>query len=133
MLQQIFRSVLRSYFSTAVQRNLFILDENNKIKEEPLDNFPPSSTFFVLTDVITFSDTESHTQLLEPPFPKAIRTFNSTPGSLIFNIYEALRTISGDETIPRLANIFLSVDHELCVIQNQITGSTTNLFIFILF
>ncbi len=97
-----------------------------------MDHFPPSSTFFVLTDVMTFSDIKSHTQLLEP-FPKAIRTFNSTPGSLIFNIYEALRTISGDETIPRLTNIFLSVDRELCVIQNQITGSSTDLFVCIVF
>lgn len=41
---------------------------------------------------------------------------------MIRNIYETLRTISNDETIPHLTNIFLSVDHELCVIQNQITA-----------
>ncbi len=67
-------------------------------------------------------------QLSPPPFPKAIRTFNSTPGSMILNIYETLRTISGDQTIPHLTNIFLSVDHELCVIQNPITSEPVHKF-----
>jgi len=40
---------------------------------------------------------------------------------LIQNIYTTLRTIENDETIPYLTNLFLSVDHELCVIQNQTT------------
>jgi len=123
----------RIYFSIFLYKICFIQDENNKIQEEPLDHFPPSSTFFVLTDVITFSDIKLHKQQSPPPLPKAIRTFNSTPGSLILNIYETLRTMSGDETIPHLTNIFLSVDHELCVLQNQITGKCTDLFVLIIF
>jgi hypothetical protein len=45
---------------------------------------------------------------------------------LIQNIYTTLRTIANDETIPHLTNLFLSVDHELCVIQNQTTGKSTH-------
>ena len=99
-----------------------------------MDHFPSSSTFFVLTDRNIPSNIESDTQLSpSSSFSKAIRTFNSTPGSLIFNIYETLRTISGDEMIPHLTNIFLSVDQELCVIQNQITGFSIDLLVFILY
>jgi hypothetical protein len=73
--------------------------------------------------MIVSSDIKTHTTR-PPSLPKAIRTFNSTPSSLIQNIYETLRTISDDETIPHLTNIFLSVDHELCVIKNQTTSKS---------
>ncbi|CAF2059285.1 unnamed protein product [Rotaria magnacalcarata] len=96
---------------------------NIEIKEEPLDSFVPSSTFFILIDKITSSDLKTY-QNPPPSFPNAIRTFNSTPGALIFNIYETLRRISNDETIPQLTDIFLSVDRELCVIKNQTTIKT---------
>ena len=122
------------YFVISICKDSSISDDNNKINEEPLDRFPPSSTFLVLTDVTTLSDTKSRSHLSSPPpFPKAIRTFNNTPGSLIFNIYETLRTISGDSTTPHLTNIFLSVDHELCVLQNPISGLSTNLVSVIMF
>ncbi|UJR37629.1 hypothetical protein I4U23_030326 [Adineta vaga] len=92
------------------------IDTNNDIKEELLEDFPPSSTFFVLSDVNTSFDVEPS---LKSSFPNAICTFNSTPGALIQNIYKSLRTIANDEQIPDLTNVFLSIDHELCVIQNQ--------------
>ena len=78
----------------------------------------------------TSSDLKTHSNL--PPLPKAIRTFNSTPGTLIQNIYTTLRTITNDETIPQLTNIFLSIDHELCVIQNQTRSKSMNLVEFII-
>lgn len=65
-------------------------------------------------------------------FSEAIRTFNSTPGALILNIYETLRKISSDPTIPEVKNIFLSVDRELCVLQKQTTSKFTYLFKHIL-
>lgn len=45
---------------------------------------------------------------------------------MILNIYETLRTISNDETVPHLTNIFLSIDHELCFIQNQMISKSIN-------
>lgn len=79
--------------------------------------FSLSSTYFVLPDGVNLISETKDLPLLDP-LPNAVRTFNSTPGSLISGIYETLRVISKDETIPRLKNIFLSIDHELCVVEN---------------
>ncbi|CAF0843880.1 unnamed protein product [Adineta steineri] len=104
-------------FSTSNNKISTIEDTPINHEEESSDDyFPPSSTFFVLTDINTPSNLTIPSKI---PFPNAIRTFYSTPSSLIQNIYQTLRTISNDETIPDLTNIFLSVDHELCVIQNH--------------
>jgi hypothetical protein len=118
----------RTYLETFRQRTQESFSFIQDVKEEPLDHFPPSSTFFILPDINTSSDhLKTPSKLTSPLLPKAIRTFNSTPGALIQNIYTTLRTIANDETIPHLTNLFLSVDHELCVIQNQTTGKSTHL------
>jgi len=96
---------------------LYFKDDKNRTNVELLDVFSLSSTYFVLPDGVNLIS-ETKDLLLLDPLPNAVRTFNSTPGSLISGIYETLRVISKDETIPRLKNIFLSIDHELCVVEN---------------
>lgn len=81
---------------------------------EPLDSFPIDSTFFIRTDPINLSD---------PSIPfgsasKSIGTFNQTPSSMIRTIYETLRTVSNQLNLPQLTDLFLSVDHELCVLRH---------------
>ncbi|CAF0848467.1 unnamed protein product [Rotaria sordida] len=106
---------LKNYLQKFSTLNIHI-NENIEL----LDNFLSSSKFFILIDIITSSDLKTYTKLL-PSLLKLIRTFNSISSSLIFNIYEALRRISPDETILQLTNIFLLVDRELCIIKNQTT------------
>ncbi|CAF1148701.1 unnamed protein product [Rotaria sordida] len=112
---------LKNYLQKFSTLNIHI-NENIEL----LDNFPSSSKFFILIDIITSSDLKTYTKLL-PSLLKLIRTFNSISGSLIFNIYETLRRISHDETILQLTNIFLLVDRELCIIKNQTTSKYINL------
>ena len=82
-------------------------------EEEPLDSFLVSiDPIPSLTNVKNF-DSSSKT------FPTGLRTFNTTPSSMIRNIYESLRITSNDPTTLQLTDLFISIDHELCVMKNS--------------
>ena len=95
---------------------------NNAVPEEPLDSFPLESTFFVLPDVIRPANNTIPSESTSAPLSKVIRTLNSTPSALIRNIYETLRVTTGVADAPHLTDLFLSVDHELCVLHNPRTS-----------